>query len=473
MGEPVTVPLWLFVAILAFALWSLLDRLLIPSGRWVLRRRLNRLIDRVNRRLAVEIKPFQLTKRQVLIDRLIYDPQVVAAANEHARTHNVPREVAMTEVHRYAREIVPTFNAYIYFRVGYSIARAVARFLYRVRLGYADERTLAGVSPDTTVVFVMNHRSNMDYVLVAFLAAERTALSYAVGEWARIWPLQQLIRSMGAYFVRRNSDSPIYRRVLERYVHMATEAGVAQAMYPEGGLSRDGRLREPKLGLFDYMLKSFDPRGTHDIVFVPVALNYDRVLEDRTLLRSLDRDASRRSAWFAVRTTLAFWASQAGLMLRGQWHRFGYACVNFGAPISARAWLAAHGGPEGASDLRALGKEQRFEVIGRLASDVMGEIARLVPVLPVSLMATILLEAEAPLDEFELKARASGLIAHFEGRGAKLYLPRGDRDYAFHVGLRMLSLRHLVEESGDGLFSVVATERPVLAYYANAIAHLR
>ncbi len=472
MGEPVTVPLWLFVAILAFALWSLLDRLLIPSGRWFLRRRLNRLIDRVNRRLAVEIKPFQLTKRQVLIDRLIYDPQVVAAANEHARIQGVPREVAMTEVHRYAREIVPTFNAYIYFRVGYSIARTVARFLYRVRLGYADERTLAGVSPDTTVVFVMNHRSNMDYVLVAFLAAERTALSYAVGEWARIWPLQQLIRSMGAYFVRRNSDSPIYRRVLERYVHMATEAGVAQAMYPEGGLSRDGRLREPKLGLFDYMLKSFDPKGTHDIVFVPVALNYDRVLEDRTLLRSLDREAGRRSAWFAVRTALAFWASQLGLMLRGQWHRFGYACVNFGGPISARGWLAAHGGPRG-GDLRTLDKEQRFEVIGRLANDVMGEIARLVPVLPVSLMATILLEAEGPLDELELKVRASDLIAHFEARGAKLYLPRGDRDYAFHVGLRMLSLRHLLEESGEGLFSVVATERPVLAYYANAIAHLR
>ena len=69
MGEPVSVPLWLFLAIVAFALWSLLDRLLIPSGRWFLRRRLNRLIDRVNRQLAVEIKPFQLTKRQVLIDR--------------------------------------------------------------------------------------------------------------------------------------------------------------------------------------------------------------------------------------------------------------------------------------------------------------------------------------------------------------------------------------------------------------------
>jgi glycerol-3-phosphate O-acyltransferase len=471
MSEPVAVPLWLFLAIAVFAAWSLVDRLLIPSVRWLLRRRLNRLIDTVNRRLDVEIKPFQLTKRQVLIDRLVYDPSVVEAANEHARANNLPRDVAMAEVRRYAREIVPSFNAYIYFRIGYALARALAQFLYRVRLGFADAETLAGVAPGTTVVFVMNHRSNMDYVLVAFLAAERTALSYAVGEWARIWPLQQLIRAMGAYFVRRNSNSPIYRRVLERYVHMATEAGVAQAMYPEGGLSRDGKLREPKLGLYDYMLKSFDPAGAHDIVFVPVALNYDRVLEDRTLLHSLDRDGPRRSAWFAAHTALRFWLGQFWLMLTGRWYRFGYACVNFGRLVSARTWLASHGGPSG-GDLRGLDKDRRFEVIGRLAHDVMAEVARLVPVLPVSLIATVLIDAEQPIDEFELKLRAGKLMAEFEARGAKLYVPRGDRDYAIHVGLRMLALRRLVDEQ-DGMYAAVPAERPLLAYYAHSVAHLR
>ena len=467
MGEPVAVPLWLFLAIAAFALWSLVDRLLVPSVRWLLHRRLNRLIDTVNRRLAVEIKPFQLTKRQVLIDRLVYDPLVVEAANDHARANNLPRDVVMAEVRRYAREIVPAFNAYVYFRVGYALARGLAQLLYRVRLGFADAHTQAGVAPGTTVVFVMNHRSNMDYVLVAFLAAERTTLSYAVGEWARIWPLQQLIRSMGAYFVRRNSNNPVYRRVLERYVHMATEAGVAQAMYPEGGLTRDGRLREPKLGLYDYMLKSFDPAGAHDIVFVPVALNYDRVLEDRTLLRSLDRETPRRSVWFATRTAARFWFGQLWLMLTGRWYRFGYACVNFGRLVSARDWLAAHGG-----DLRGLDTERRFEIIARLAADVMGEVARLVPVLSVSLVATVLLEAEAPIDEFELKLRTGKLMAEFEARGAKLYVPRGDRDYAIHVGLRMLALRHLVDER-DGMFAAVPAERPLLAYYANSVAHLR
>ena len=84
---------------------------------------------------------------------------------------------------------------------------ARCRLLYRVRLGYADDAALADIESNASVVFVMNHRSNMDYVLVAYMAANRSALSYAVGEWARTWPLQTLIKSLGAYFVRRNSGN--------------------------------------------------------------------------------------------------------------------------------------------------------------------------------------------------------------------------------------------------------------------------
>jgi len=95
----------------------------------------------------------------------------------------------------------------------------------------------------------MNHRSNMDYVLVTYLAADAGALSYAVGEWARVWPLSGIIRAMGAYFIRRRSGGALYRRVLARYVQMATRAGVSQAVFPEGGLSLTGRSASPKLGL--------------------------------------------------------------------------------------------------------------------------------------------------------------------------------------------------------------------------------
>lgn len=142
-------------------------------------------------------------------------------------------------------------------------------------------------------------------ILASHIAADQAALSYAVGEWARVWPLSALIRSMGAYFVRRNSKDDLYRRVLECYIAMATQAGVPQAVFPEGGLTRDGRMGAPRLGMIDYMLRGFHLEGERDLVFVPLGLNYDRVLEDRTLLLSIDPDARKPNRFWTVWTRSA------------------------------------------------------------------------------------------------------------------------------------------------------------------------
>jgi glycerol-3-phosphate O-acyltransferase len=468
MSRLVSLPLWLAVVLFLLAAWAALDRLLMPGVRWYLRRRVQRVIDELNTRLRLEIPQFQRTRRQVLIDRLVYDPKVVQAVDEEAREKNVPRAVLAARVNRYAREIVPAFNAYFYFRIGYWLSKRVAQLLFRVRLGFSDEEGLASVASGSTVVFLMNHRSNMDYVLLSYLAADRTALSYAVGEWARIWPLQTLIRSTGAYFVRRNSGDPLYRKVLERYIHMATSAGVPQAVYPEGGLSRDGRLRPPKLGILDYMLRSFDPQlGERDLVFIPVGINYDRVLEDRTLLLDLAPEKRQpRGPFFAATTTLRFVLRNLGLALRSRWHRFGYACVNFGSPLSMRQYLGVRG-----LDLRPLSKEERAAHLERLGAELMKAIGEVIPVLPVPLVATVLAQAGEPISELDLKARAHRLITELTAAGAHVYIPRRDQDYAIVAGLRMLTLRHLVEEK-DGLYAAKAEEMPALRYYANSIAHL-
>jgi glycerol-3-phosphate O-acyltransferase len=467
MASTITLPLWAFVILVLLALWAALDRLLMPGVRWYLRRKVNRAIHEINTRLNVELPQFKLTRRQVLVDRLFHDPKVQAAIGQECQAKGLPRDVVSQRVDRYAREIVPAFNAYLYFRIGYWLAKALAKKLYRVRLGYTDTQALAAVNPKSSVVFVMNHRSNMDYVLVAFLAAERVALSYAVGEWARIWPLQQLIRSMGAYFVRRNSGDALYRAVLQRYVQMAVEAGVPQAVYPEGGLSVDGKLRPPRLGLLDYMLKSFDPAGERDLVFIPVGINYDRVLEDRTLLRKLDAEAPKRGVLYAIARTMAFAGSNLQLMLTGRWYRFGYACVNFGRPISMRDYVK-----RGGADFRHLGEEARHAEVERVGARIMEAIAGIIPVLPVSLVATVFLRnRDAGWSELELKSAIYDLIMRLEQAGAHIYLPRGDLDYAIGVGLRMLLLRQIVLE-GDDSYRANPDELALLAYYANAIGPL-
>ena len=467
MTQTVALPLWLFVILLVLAGLAALEWLVLPGARWYFRRKVNRVIEEINVRLNIDLPQFKLTRRQVLIDRLFHDARVQAAAEAYCREGEVPRSVALQRVDRYAREIVPAFNAYLYFRIGYWIAKRVARFLYRVRLGYADSAALAAVNPKSAVVFLINHRSNMDYVLVAFLAAERVALSYAVGEWARVWPLQTLIRAMGAYFVRRDSGDPLYRTVLQRYVQMATEAGVPQAVYPEGGLSVDGRLRAPKLGLLDYMLKTFNPDGERDLVFIPVGINYDRVLEDRTLLLETGGARPRRGFSHAVAVTLGFAGRQLRNMALGRWYRFGYACVNFGRPVSMRDYVRRHG-----FDFRALDDARRHERVAALGAALMDAIGRITPVLPVALVATVLLHhSEHAMSELELKSAIHALMMKLERAGAHLYIPRADHDYAITVGLRMLTLRRMVT-ARDGLYVAARAQLDVLRYYANSIAHL-
>lgn len=468
MTVPVTIPAWLFVVVAIFAAIGVIDRVFAPSVRWFFRRKLNTAIDELNNRLDLRIQPFRLTRRQSLIDQLMYDPQIIAAAEEEANSQGMPLSVVMNKAERYAREIVPSFSPFAYFGFGTKLARILSRLIYRVRLGYSDDDKLKTIEPDATVVFVMNHRSNLDYVLVTYMASARASLSYAVGEWARIWGLQNIIRAMGAYFIRRASNNELYRKVLARYVAMATREGVTQAMFPEGGLSRNGALGEPKLGLLSYMLADFDEKTSKDIVFVPVGINYDRVVEDRILTRKQEEELTGRSFRVGVGSILGFVGHLAWLRLQGRLYRYGFACVSFGNPVSFKAWLA-----ENRLDFPTLSEKKRFAAIKGLGSDLINEIARVIPVLPVALTAKVFLESgDKALGELELKSLLFELMTRLEKSGAHVHIPREDRDYAVSMGLRMLTLRHLVQETDDGLYRANPDETVLLTYYANSIAHL-
>ena len=466
MASTITVPYWLFVLVTVLAAIMVLDRFLMPGMRWYFRRRVNRVIDEINTRLDVEIRPLQITQRKALIDRLVFDEKVLQAVKETALENGMPVSVAQDKARRYANEIAPAFNAYMYFRFGYWVSKKLARLVYRIRVGFFDNNQLSQVDSESAVVFVMNHRSNMDYVLVSFLVAEKTALSYAVGEWARIWPLQTLLKSMGAFFVRRNSGNPLYRRVLERYINMSTRAGVCQAVFLEGGLSRDGAMREPKLGFLDYMLRDYHPDTDRDITFIPVGINYDRVIEDRSLVRKLDPEAERRSKWFVVRTTVRFVAKILLLPRQTRLRRFGYASVNFGRPVSARAYCAQH-----KLEFIQLEQAQRFEQVAKLAGRLMAEIEQVVPVTPVALMAEIIIDNRRTWkSELELKALALKRMQALKAKGAPIRISSNTTDNVLSGALDIIEGRGWLD-SQDNLFRPREDSIVMLEYYAKSVAH--
>ena len=173
MTQTIQLPLWAFVLILLFAAVTFASHFLFPSVRWFFRKRMERAVARLNTRLRQPIAPFKLARRYDMIQRLIYDPQVTQAIVEHAAANNVPENVAFEQARRYAREIVPSFSATAYFTIGTRLARWLSRSLYQVRIGAFDRDILDGVNTQAAVVFVMNHRSNMDYEIGRASCRER------------------------------------------------------------------------------------------------------------------------------------------------------------------------------------------------------------------------------------------------------------------------------------------------------------
>ena len=397
--------------------------------------------------------------QRATVKRLLEDPTVHEAAGEYSRERGVPHTVALRLVGGYAREISPSSDPRLYLRVAVPLARRVIRFLYGDQLRSGGMEDIPKTGGDSGVIFVMNHRSNLDYILLGHLLRERVVPSFAAGEWARFWPLGPLVRAMGSFFVRRGSGDALYRRVLERFFQTGLEHGLTPVVFVEGGLSRDGRLQEPKTGLLDYALRRFDPFGERDFLFVPVGINHDWVLEDGSLPSPGEPHPSGVRSVFS---TILFILRRLRGALRGS-GRLGHAAVRFGKPVSAREWARSRN-----LDPRTLKPEARVERVREFARELMRSAGGLVPVTPVPVVARVLLEPfEEPFSMKEILSRSRSLVLELERRGAWACF---EEDAAVEAALGMIVSRRLVVREGDH-YRAAPEGVKLLRFYAASISH--
>ena len=435
---------------------------------WLTRRALRNSGRRSLLEFRARIDRYKLTATSRVKGELIADPIISEAVARHAAEHGLPPERVARTVREYIDEIVPFFNVLSYYKLGYNFSKLLTRLFYKVTVEYHDHKALSRIPRKDVVVYLVNHRSNMDYVVVTYVLAQVVSISYAVGEWARTWPLEYIFKSFGSYFIRRKFRDPLYHIVLERYVQLITRHGVTQGIFPEGGLTRDGTLRPAKIGLLDYIVGTLkDSRFEGDLWLVPVAINYDRVLEDRTLTRELVTDVPRPSylkqlvGWVGF----AFW--NGFLVLTGQKQRYGRVAVNFDAPISVRAWLAAE-----RPDLLTAPREERLPVIQRLADLVMTRAGAVIPVTPVPFVATALLSfhtSQIPMDS--LWDRMAELKDRLKETNARMVRSELAVTEVWERAWRTFRARRWVYRDGANLI-ILPSARPLLEYYANSIAHL-
>ncbi len=431
------------------------------------------LLARLGRRVLLQkrarVDRFKLASRAHVRERLLADERIAEAVREHASTNALSEERVWRTVDGYVREIVPFFNVVAYYQIGYRAAGWLLNLFYKVSVEFAEPKARQRLPRDAVIVYVMNHRSNADYVLVSYALAGQVAISYAVGEWARAFPLEHVFKAFGSYFIRRRYREPLYHTVLERYVQLITREGVTQGIFVEGGLTRDGKLRAPKIGLLDYVLGiGRDPTYVARLHVVPVAVNYDRVLEDRSLLRELEvREGARRPS-----RLVQFWEvgryvgwNLARLFTR-QWKRYGRAAVVVGAPIPLAPWFAEN------HELFSLPKPDRLARVQSLCDSLLDRVGALIPVTPVPLVCAAIQSFDA---EFIERDRLLERIDEMRGvlRALNAGVVRQDRtaEEVFDRGYRMLRMRRVIARTGTG-YLVLPRGRPLVSYYANSVAHL-
>ena len=429
----------------------------------------NRMAARARRKSRGRFDRFKLLGRPHVRGLLLADPVIATAVEDHVASTGTDRDVAWRMVDEYVHEIVPFFNIIAYYEVGFRLSRMLLGFFYKVTVEYEDRSAVRRLPKDAVVVYLMNHRSNADYLLVGFALSGQVAISYAVGEWARAFPLEQIFKAFGGYFVRRKHRERLYHTVLERYVQLITREGVTQGIFLEGGLTRDGKLRPPKIGLLDYVLGiGHDPAYHSRIHVVPVAINYDRVLEDRSLLRELNtaNGGARPGRLAQLREVVPYVLWNLGRIVTRRWKRYGRAAVIIGAPVPLKPWY------ENQPELFTIPRPERLALVAELTDRIMEHIGALIPVTPVPLVCAAMQSLGGEfLPRAALIARIEDLRDELVELNARVV--RADRDAAetLDLALRMLEMRRVVLPQGES-YLVLPHGRELVSYYANSIAHL-
>ncbi|RJO78776.1 glycerol-3-phosphate 1-O-acyltransferase [Nocardia panacis] len=353
--------------------------------------------------------------------------------------------------------------------------------------GLADLRALNRRHP---LVFLPSHRSYVDaFVLGDVLAHNDFPPNHVIGGAnLSFWPLGPIARRTGTVFIRRSfGDDEVYKAVVEEYFGYLLAKRFNLEWYFEGGRTRTGKLRPPRYGLLNYLAAAVRSNRIDDVMLVPVSITYER-------LNELGAIATEQSGGKKKPEGLAWMARY----IRSQQHSAGHVYVRFGAALSARERLAAHGDPLTARPITIplhttthpsaetapprtdapdteLAEQER-KAVQRLAFEVAVGINRVTPI-TVNALATLALLGvhERALTLGEVRAVLDPVLGYLERRD----LPRGEIDalraeQSLAVVLEQLSLARVVTVYRGGLEPVYSIEPGAhleAAFYRNSAVH--
>ncbi|MEN0105625.1 MAG: 1-acyl-sn-glycerol-3-phosphate acyltransferase, partial [Pseudomonas sp.] len=248
------------------------------------------------------------------------------------------------------------------------------------------------------------------------------------------------------------------------YLHTLFSKGFPVEYFVEGGRSRTGRMLQPKTGMLAITLRSFLRSNRLPVVFVPVYIGYERVLEGRTYLGELRGASKKKESIFDIFKVI-------GALKQ----RFGSVWVNFGEPIKLAEFLDSDQPGWREQDL---GPQYRpawlSDTTHRLSERVAQHLNEAAAVNPVNLVALALLStSKLALDD---RALTRVLDLYLTLLRAVPYsphttLPEGDGQALIQYVQGM----NLLAEQKDALGKILYLDEQnaiLMTYYRNNVLHI-
>lgn len=270
-----------------------------------------------------------ISHRRNLVKGLVHDPLVRQAISDEAEREKISYAKAEAKALHYGNEIASdyTYTAIRFLEV--VLSWFWNKIYDGIKVNHIEQ--VQGIAPGHEVIYVPCHRSHIDYLLLSYLLFRNglTPPHIAAGINLNMPVIGGLLRRGGAFFMRRTfKGNPLYTAVFNEYLHTLFTKGFPVEYFVEGGRSRTGRMLQPRPGMLAITLRSFLRSSRTPIVFVPVYIGYERVLEGRTYLGELRGASKKKESIFDIFKVI-------GALKQ----RFGQVYVNFGEPIRLGAFL--------------------------------------------------------------------------------------------------------------------------------------
>ncbi len=395
-------------------------------------------------------------------ESLIESPTFTAGVAELAQDSDISYESMAVKTRRYVKEIAATHSPYVI-----DLVTGAIRWL--VKKAYTgleyDEEELAAIyemSQNHPLVFLPSHKSNFDHLVLQYVLYQNglPPNHTAGGINMNFFPIGSVLRRSGVFFIRREfRDNEPYKFVLRRYVDYLLEKRFPMEWYIEGGRSRSGKLRPPRLGMLAYVVDSYLRRSSDDVILIPVSIAYDQI-------QDIGAYATEQAGGAKERESLGWLIST----IRGLRNRHGGIHIRFGAPISLRGFLALQ------DDLPDDADDTHNPAIPKLAFEVAVRLNEVTPITPISLVALALLSAD---DRSLTVAETAQVLAPYLDFATRRDLPTSEKLQLDHNDQIAATLDQLVdslvverfEGSTDSVYRVGQDQHLAAAYYRNTIIH--